>query len=294
MPQNPKKKLRWLVLTAAVTGLLATALAQPATAQTTAPPLAAPITTASTYYYNAGHPMQFTGPGPGVCTGAYTITGASGAFILTAGHCAGVGSTVYGTSSAFGTVAHRKMSPNGDSELISYYSNVTPYQIIVDPKTGNRPGPGGLGQVTGIMPNGAQTVGTLVGKMGKTTGWTEGAISGTEDWNGTAVIVAQYHSDRGDSGGPVWRYDGAGLRAVGMHVGSVVDKYTKQRIGAAYIPINTLLQQWGAALPVFPRTFATSKAAPSDMVQAEPEGSLALDPSLPNICADGNCVIIPE
>lgn len=261
-----------------------------------------PVTSAAaSYSYYAGHPLYFGGAGTlPACTGSYTIYGASGSFILTAGHCGAVGSTVFGTSSAFATVAHRKYpAPNGDSELLSYYSFVTPYQIIVDPVTGARPGPGGLGRVTGRMPNGAQTVGVLVGKMGITTGWTEGSITSTYNWRGVQAVVANYWSQGGDSGGPVWRHDGAGLRAVGMHVGSLYNS-SDVRIGAVYIPINTLLTQWGASMGVFPLALASTGAdlsvddLPSSKTTLGPGESTALSTSLPDACPSDDCILVNE
>ncbi|MBD3940118.1 hypothetical protein IF188_00205 [Microbacterium sp. NEAU-LLC] len=147
------------------------------------------------------------------------------------------------------------------------------------------------------MPNAAQTTGVLVGKMGITTGWTEGSIIGSINWYGTTAMVTNYWSSGGDSGGPVWRYDGAGLRAVGMHVGSVLDQ-NKKRIGAAYIPINTLLDQWGATLPVFAKTLTfASEDAPSDSIDSGGgtlDDATALSPDVVDVCPGNDCVLVNE
>lgn len=81
---------------------------------------------AATYYFKPGHPTYFGGPGTGgYCTGGYAIRGGSGTFILTAGHCGSVCTTVYGTSRAFGTIAHTRWSSH-DTALISEYPVTMP------------------------------------------------------------------------------------------------------------------------------------------------------------------------
>nr|WP_139416599.1 hypothetical protein [Agromyces laixinhei] len=154
-----------------------------------------------------------------------------------------------GTAVPFGTMAYRKFNgTEGDSGLIRPDAGVTMYQIVVDPRTGQTP-PGTNGRVTGKMPNYEQTNGTLVGKMGITTGRTEGTIQYRYPRNGVYVYCATYARAGGDSGGPVWRNDSQGLRAVGMHVGSIV--YNGATLGC-YYPIDTLLSQWGASMNFFP------------------------------------------
>jgi hypothetical protein len=268
------------------------------------------------YNYNAGHSMFWgSAASNSYCTGGWTIYGTSGSFILTAGHCASVGSTVYGTVAAFGTVSYRKYSSSlGDSALVSYYNGVTPYQIVTGPVTGTHPGPNGAGRVTGIMPTADQILGVLVGKMGKSTGWTEGAVIGTYTYNGKTAILAAYNSGTGDSGGPVWRWDSYGLRALGMHVGSAYHPSTGARIGALYLPMNGLLTDWGAQMNVFSSASASASTSASAssangvtanetvVTDETPPGMVSVgpgpepdevSPSLPNLCAEG-CTIVLE
>lgn len=136
--------------------------------------LAAMPSAALSYAYRAGHPMYFGGPRSGVlCTGSYTITGTSGSFPVTAGHCATPGTTVFGTDAPWGAVAYAKTYPNTDTALVRASGGVGLYQMVVDPRTGATPGDG---RVTGIMRTSAQSRDALVGKMGVTSGWQEGRI----------------------------------------------------------------------------------------------------------------------
>lgn len=209
---------------------------------------------ASTYQYLVGHPMYMSG---GLCTGGYTVVGASGMFTMAAGHCGYPGRTVSGTSAAYGTVAHLKPSSQGGSLLVSAYSGVTQYQIIVDPLTGLAPGGGG--KVVRVMPTSQQTNDTRIDKMGFTTGWTEGKITGTTSWFGRAAICTTAITRAGDSGGPVWRYDQYGLRAVGMIVA-----HHDVTHGGCYHPMDQLLHEWGATLPTFGSS-AASTTGPGDL-----------------------------
>ncbi|WP_156366510.1 hypothetical protein [Microbacterium sp. No. 7] len=175
-----------------------------------------------------------------------------------------------------------------------------PYQIVVDPLTGISPGPGAQGRITGLMPTSAQTKGTLVGKMGKRTGKTEGKITGTYSWYGVTGIVADFFADKGDSGGPVWRWDGNGLRAVGVQVGVLHHQLTQKYIGAVYIPIETLLAQWGnASLPVF--SSPTARMVRDDARIGPTSEQMILIPSGPpsdvpdgleDVCADIPCEFV--
>jgi len=197
---------------------------------------------ALTYTYLVGHPMYFPG---GSCTGGYTIVGSSGMFTMTAGHCGSVGNVVRGTDAPFASVSYKKPTTRGDSLLTTVYAGVTQLQIIVDPRTGSSPGSNG--KVTGVMPSSQQTSGTLVGKMGITTGWTEGTVYGTIPWYGRTAICSTAQTRPGDSGGPVWRADQYGLRAVGMTVA-----YFESTGYGCYLPMDQLLAEWGATLPTFP------------------------------------------
>lgn len=199
---------------------------------------------AATYFFNPGHPTYFGGPGSGsYCTGGYAIRGSSGIFILTDGHCSPVGTTVYGTSRSFGTIAYSRWTTH-DTALFREFSGDDAYQIVVDPVTGHSPG---TGRITGIFPKSGLTAGTLIGKMGVTTGWTEGSIYGTVSWHGMTAYCSHAKTWAGDSGGPVWRSDSGGLRAVGITVA-----YYPSSGDGCFIPIQDLLDEWGAWLPVFP------------------------------------------
>ncbi|MET3368074.1 UNVERIFIED_CONTAM: hypothetical protein ABIE34_001307 [Jeotgalibacillus campisalis] len=220
------------------------------------------------YDYLVGHPM-YKGSNPW-CTGSYVINGSSGTFILTAGHCFSVGERVSGTGAQFGTLAYRKaFGTDGDSALVRPDTGVDVYQTIVDPKTGNTPG---SGRVTGTMPSGDQTIGTAVGKMGDTTGWTEGTIQYRFlDWDGVYTYCANYARAGGDSGGPVWRQDSQGLRAVGMHVGAL--NYNGSILGC-YIPIDTLLSQWGASMNFWPAWAARGSTSDEELMPPSPSTEL--------------------
>lgn len=234
---------------------------------------------AAWYDYLVGHPV-YQGVGtPPWCTGSYVIYGTSGTFILTAGHCFGPGERVYGTQASFGTLAYRKWTTtDGDSGLIRADAGVTTYQTIVDPKTGNSPG---NGQVTGKMSNDEQTYGTRVGMMGIVTGKAEGTIQYRYYlWNGLYSYCATYQRAKGDSGGPVWRLDGQGLRALGMHVGKF--DYEGATYGC-YLPIDTLLSQWGASMNFWPSAAARGQAPSGELMP--PSDSTDLPPIL--TAADG-------
>lgn len=211
---------------------------------------AAQPASAATYFFQPGHPTYFGGPGSGsYCTGGYAIRGSSGMFILTDGHCSPVGTTVYGTSRSFGTIAYSRWTTH-DTALIQEFSGDDAYQIVVDPVTGTSPG---NGRITGVFPKSGLSAGTLVGKMGVTTGWTEGAVYGTVSWYGMTAYCSHAGTWAGDSGGPVWRSDSGGLRAVGITVA-----YYASSGDGCFIPIQDLLDEWGAWLPVFPSVAAAS------------------------------------
>lgn len=197
---------------------------------------------AATYFFKPGHPTYFGGPRTSpYCTGGYAIRGTSGLFFLTAGHCAGVGTVVYGTDTRFGVVSHTRWTVH-DTALIRPDSGVDAYQIVVDPVSGRSPG-----RVVGIFPEGSLGNGTRVGKMGVTTGWTEGGVYGTISWYGMTAYCSNADTWAGDSGGPVWRSDGQGhVWAVGITVA-----YYPATGDGCFLPIQRLLDNWGAYLPVF-------------------------------------------
>ena len=219
---------------------------------------------ALTYTYLVGHVMYV---GPSRCTGGYTVVGTSGMFTMTAGHCGSPGQTVRGTDAAFATIAYKKPDTQGDSLLTQVHAGVSQLQIIVDPLTGRTPG--GDGRVVGVMPSSQQTNGTLVGKMGTTTGWTEGTIYGKSTWHGRTVICSTARTQPGDSGGPVWRADQYGLRAVGMTV-----SYDKNTGYGCYHPMDSLLQEWGASLPTFSRSAAAADEATGVSLADLPEADM--------------------
>jgi hypothetical protein len=227
--------------------------------------LASVPATAATYYFKPGHPMFFGGPGVGTyCTGGYVIRGTSGMFPLTDGHCAGVGTTVYGTDRAFGTVSYTKWS-TWDTELISEVPGDDAYQIVVDPRTGRTPG---SGRVVGYKGSSSFVNGYLVGKMGVTTGWTEGVIYNTSTWHNMTCYWSRAYTQPGDSGGPVWRWEPNGVWALGITMA-----YARWdgdgppgtlRGNGCFVSIGDLLAVWGAWLPVFnSASFARGPATPA-------------------------------
>jgi hypothetical protein len=219
---------------------------------------------AATYFYKPGHPMA-QAPGAAPCTGAWAVTGTSGMFFLTAGHCdfpgiSGQAATrgyVYGTTASFGhfgTVRRNDRPPgdcaqtnNGgmDAQLIQPRANVVDaYQIVAN-------GNADIGRTVGRLRNNELKLGSPIGKVGQKTGWTEGRIVNTATWcNGERVYLATYGSAGGDSGGPVLIHDGNGkVWAAGMHVGSMTIAGGARY--AAFIAIDDLLARFGASLPVF-------------------------------------------
>jgi hypothetical protein len=219
---------------------------------------------AAGYIYRPGHPMYLTGPrSASYCTGAYAVRGTDGMFLVTAGHCwgyGGTGGTVYGTDARFGTVIRNDrigdfyLTNSFDGALVRMDAGDDAYQIVVDPVTLQSPG-----KVVGYLNNSALSAGLAVGKMGTTTGWTEGRITawrtvtypdGVRDY----LLCSTAGVDAGDSGGPVWQSDGAGhVWAVGI---------TIARTGAGemcFNPIQNVLNRFGAWLPVFPYPTAALK-----------------------------------
>lgn len=233
--------------------------------------LTAQPASAAGYFFLPGHPTYFGGPGTGsYCTGGYGVRGESGMFILTDGHCAPVGTTVYGTSRSFGTVAYSRWT-NHDTALIQEIPGDDAYQIVVDPVTGRSPG---TGRITGIYPKSALSVGTLVGKMGVTSGWTEGTVTGTTTWYGMTAYCSHARTQPGDSGGPVWRNDGGGLRAVGITV-----SYSPSTGDGCFIPIQDLLNEWGGWLPVFTSAAgSTGSTSPAGSASADPAPATPAEP----------------
>ena len=208
--------------------------------------IAMPGVAQAAYFFRPGEPMFFGSPGnlAHYCTGGYAVRGTDGLFLLTAGHCDVANRAVYGTDARFGTVAFTKY-PGDDTALVRLTAGNDAYQIVVDPLTGRVPG--GTGKVVGYLATSNFTTGYLIGKMGRTTGWTEGAIYGQLLVEGQILYCSRARVDDGDSGGPVWRTaPGGGVYAAGIVVAK--DLSTG---GTCFAPIARLLQVWGATLPRF-------------------------------------------
>jgi hypothetical protein len=210
-----------------------------------------PVLDASGYDYSPGEPAIW-GSVAGTagayydkaCSGGYAIAGDSGFFLTTAAACgfmiaadgsirgdAGYHADVFARRDADPTVLLR-MRPGNDA-----------HQVLVDPITGAMPG---NGLVQGWTRSIDQPVGLLVGKMGIDTGWTEGRVLGTAPGRfGEQLLCTDASANAGDVGGPVWRADASGLRALGTVVG------ISDGGGACYRPIQETLYQYGAYLPSF-------------------------------------------
>jgi hypothetical protein len=219
----------------AVAAVLASALAGPAGS----------AAAAGGYDYSPGEPMIMNNGGTidggydQVCSGGYAISGDSGFFLLGA-NCATV--TAFQVRNNQGVFANYLASPaslrDGSSALYEMVPGDDAHQMVADPLTGEQPGDG---RIVGFMPTVQQRPGMLVGKMGVGTGWTEGAITGVVgDLLCTTMEVAP-----GDLGGPVWRLDENGLRALGTIRGRDSSGH------GCYRPIQETLYEYGANLPVF-------------------------------------------
>lgn len=247
------RALSVLLVTAA-----ALATSAPASAQEDAP-----------YFFRPGHPVYFDNGGTvsggyyGKCTGGYVIAGTDGTFIVT-GNCHVIFSSVRGESRRFGQLAYA----NGTTDLIAVDPGDDAYQIVVDPLTGAVPSDG---RVVGYMPTGEQKQGTLVGKMGVGSGWTEGRITGWIPWHGgSQAICTDAAAAAGDAGGPVWRWDQDGLRAVG-----IVVAWNQESESMCYLPMQQVLRDWGAWLPAFGSTACADEPG-------------RIDPEIPELSAEGH------
>lgn len=178
------------------------------------------------------------------CSGGYAIAGDSGMFLTTASMCSvGIASdrSIRGDLGYHADVfAHRDTDP---LVLLRMRPGNDAIQIIVDPITRAMPGDG---RVRGWTASADQPVGLLIGKMGIDTGWTEGRILGTAPGRfGELLLCTDAPASAGDVGGPVWRSDATGLRALGTVAG------ISDRGGACYRPIQETLYEFGAYLPSF-------------------------------------------
>lgn len=245
-----------------------------------------PADAASRYYLQPGHGIYFDNGGTaaggtyGHCTAGYALAGTDGTFVTSSRDCMVIAWAVRGTDRPFGFIA----AANSTSllfrmDLPAGWS--TPpddvLQIVVDPRTGRSPGDG---QIESYVPTVEQVPGTAVAKMGDGTGWTEGVVTGWSTWRGARVICSTARTGPADAGGPVWRWDRYGLRAVGITV-----SYDPATGNGCYLPMEDVLSQWGAWLPVFPTVFASGRAYPGTPQTAP---SLPQLPSTPYVAASAS------
>lgn len=237
----------WSRLLAAVgAGVAGAALAHPAAAVHNQP-----VPEATGYDYSAGEPAIW-GSVAGTagayydlaCTGGYAIAGDDGWFLTTAAACSWSldedGSIRGDAGYHADAVAGRATDP---TVLLRMRPGNDAHQTLIDPITLDVPGDG---LVRGWTPSVEQPAGLLVGKMGIDTGWTEGRILGTARGRfGEDLLCTDAPASRGDVGGPVWRNDETGLRALGTVAG------ISDRGGACYRPIQETLYEYGASLPSF-------------------------------------------
>ncbi|MBQ0994762.1 S1 family peptidase [Micromonospora sp. PSH03] len=233
---------------------------------------------AAGYMFKPGHPMFFGFPNnpDDYCTGGYAVRGTSGMFITTAGHCFGTSGlppaaqrVVYGTDTRFGYAIRNDnigdyRDNSFDGALVKLDAGNDAQQIVVDPLTGRSPG---NGRVMGYYNNSALTPGFVIGKMGRTTGWTEGSVTNWQhvgyDENGDGIadtldylLCSTVPAARGDSGGPVWRMDANGVMAIGIVV-AVLNENGRM----CFNPIQNVLNRFGAWLPVFAAKGASASAS---------------------------------
>ena len=244
---SPLRRTSWTagaVLSAAV-ALAAVGSAAPASAEVR------PVPQAVGYDYSAGEPaiLDSVGGTAGAyydkaCTGGYAVAGDSGFFLTTAQTCrTGISAdgSVRGDAGYHGDIYYS--NPSDPLSLIKMRPGNDAHQDVVDPITGARPG---SGLVVGWTRSVDQPAGYVIGKMGIDTGWTEGRVLGTAAGpNGTTLLCTDARASAGDVGGPVWRSEGNGVRALGTVVG------ISDRGGACYRPIQETLYQYGASLPSF-------------------------------------------
>lgn len=225
--------------------LLSVASAVPAAAESR------PVPEASGYVYSAGEPAILGSVGgtagayyDAACTGGYAIAGDSGFFLTTSQYCPTfiyTDGSVRGDAGYYGDVYYS--NPREVLSLIKMRPGNDAQQDIIDPVTTARPG---TGLVIGWTRSVDQPVGYVIGKMGIDTGWTEGKVVGTAQGpDGITLLCTTAPAEAGDIGGPVWRSEGANVRALGTVVG------ISDRGGACYRPIQETLYEYGASLPSF-------------------------------------------
>lgn len=203
-----------------------------------------PASAAGGYDYSPGEPMIMDNGGTAdggyeqVCSGGYAIAGDSGFFLL-GQYCSTV--SPGGVRNNEGRYADRVYSEGGRRDLSEIFRMVPgddAHQYVADPLTGEEPGDG---EIVGFTRTVEQLPGMLVGKMGVGSGWTEGTITGVVD----NLICTTMDAAPGDLGGPVWRNDETGLRALGTVRG------LDDQGHACYRPIQETLYEYGAYLPAF-------------------------------------------
>ena len=216
-----------------------------------APADVAPVVNAVGYDFSPGEPAirgSIAGTAGAnydiACTAGFAIAGDSGFFLLTARSC---GTAISSDGSVRGDAGYYADTfatrPNDPTVLLRMRPGNDAHQYLVDPVTGAMPG---NGLVQGWTRSVDQSRGLLIGKMGLDTGWTEGRILGTAPGRyGDTVLCTDAPASGADVGGPVWRNDSTGLRALGTVVGVTGDG------GACYRPIQETLYQFGASLPSF-------------------------------------------
>ncbi|KJL17327.1 hypothetical protein [Microbacterium azadirachtae] len=227
-----------------------------------------PVPDAYGYDYSPGEPTIWAAVGgtagayfDRACTGGYAIAGDSGFFLTTADICSPwpISLPVRGDAGYYADGFYRRS--DDPVVLLQMRDGNDAHQILADPTTGSYPG---NGQIVGWTPSDQQPVGLLIGKMGIDTGWTEGQILGTADgMHGEQLLCTDASASYGDVGGPVWRMDENGLRALGTVAGITADG------GACYRPIQETLYRYGASLPSYgpdqgrpgPGTFAPGMVA---------------------------------
>lgn len=221
------------------------------TASTSADAAIVPVPEAQAYDYSAGEPAIWGSVGgtagayvDKACTGGYAIAGDSGVFLTTATACGfmiAADGSIRGDAGSYADVFARR--DDEPTALLRLRTGNDAHQLVTDPITGATPGDG---RVQGWTPSEEQPMGFLVGKMGIDTGWTEGRILGVAPGRfGELLLCTDARATAGDVGGPVWRNDGSGLRALGTVVG------ISDRGGACYRPIQETLYRYGAFLPSF-------------------------------------------
>jgi hypothetical protein len=190
-------------------------------------------------------------------------------------HVGLTGAAVYGTSRKFGTIIRNDLRGNYDttnsfdSALVQLVPGDDAYQIVVNPIDQRSPG---SGRVRGWYANSALTERFVIGKMGNTTGWTEGQITGwqevkyKDDGVRDYLLCTTVTADHGDSGGPVWRNDQNGVMAIGIVIAKLDDG------NMCFMPIENVLNRFGAWLPVFSSSSALSSEPAAAKVVTTPDG----------------------